>query len=601
MTSDSRNREHTGRQSRPDQQTAPRRAPRPKGARPDAANADGEENQGRPRGAAGALIELDRDLMKLLVRRAILVSRIRGGKEHAATPAAIQAEKAVRMAWEEGSLAFSKDPRFIRQLFTLLQDLKVMTKEEADSRGSFNLAPPQKPVSGAVTGPVSSRSAQMWAALAAGTGSPVTLRPVMLSDPLMHTVKALAQAGGSLTSQSLGAHLGLVRVAAHTRASLAGKTLFAGDDLFTLYLLAFMAADSVGICRLTGGGTLKAADLSGLRHTLPLLGARLAHVVPCSTGLPANLECSGIIPPSISVPADLPLDGVCALLLAPLVWNLPVVLDLSALPAAVATAALAEVDPLHRKCRARVDSRGPNLVFTPGSLELPEEPAMPLDPALSAYLLALPAFAGGSITLKGSWPAHLPEAHDTATLLAWAGIDLAEDEGSVTARAGKNPFASAPLASELPPALLPLGLALAARARRLAKGPEAGARPLPFDVETEYQIVAQDFFSRLGLALEDGLLNDAAHSTDAQGQAAPTAPAAWTSPDAYWSMGLALAAFLRPGLRLANPGNVSDLMPPFWGMYNTLPSPEDPAAPKATKDSVDDRPVKPAGRRFITG
>ena len=82
---------------------------------PDREFSDEQQGDRRLQGAVHALIGLDKDLMKLLARRAVLVSRIRGGRDHAGTPDAIQAEKAVRTAWEAGALAFSKDPRFARQ------------------------------------------------------------------------------------------------------------------------------------------------------------------------------------------------------------------------------------------------------------------------------------------------------------------------------------------------------------------------------------------------------------------------------------------------------------------------------------------------------
>ena len=53
---------------------------------------------------------------------------------------------------------------------------------------------------------------------------------------------------------------------------------------------------------------------------------------------------------------------------------------------------------------------------------------------------------------------------------------------------------------------------------------------------------------------------------------------------------------LRPGLHLSNPGNVPELMPGFWALYNGLPSPE--TAPRKPKEQKDDG-AKPARRRII--
>ena len=574
----------------------------------------GSSSQNRPRpraprqdtpgttGAAGALIELDKDLMKLLVRRATLVSRIREGKEHAASPNAIQAEKSVRIAWETNALSFSKDPRFSRQLFSLLQDLKVLSKEQAENRGSFNLSPAVKPVSGEITGPTSVRAAQMRMALAACLGKKTHLSPVMLSNALHDSFKTWSQAGAKLTSHGLTHGYGQMSAEAGPSLSFSGKTIFIGDDPFTLYLLVFMALGQPGVTRLNGGSDLKSADLSALRNTLPLFGARLAHVVPRSQGLPANLECSGDIPPHVLVPSELPQEAVSALLLAPLAWRVPVTLDLSALPASTATAALAEVRPMHRDCEAEIETLGPRIVYTPVTLRLPENPVLPLDPVLSSYLLALPAFTGGSLFLKGTWPSRMPESAEAEQLFAWAGLEFHNEDGRVGTRLadpGENtgghhlPRFSLPMQnSDISPELGPLFLSLAALCRKLTGAVSPLHNLLPFPSEDTEEALAQDFFSRIGCSYESGRLE--AES----GENPAASPPSWTSPSAYWSMAYALASFIRPGLQLANPGNISESMPSFWSIYNSLPSPVDPAQP-AVKEKESDNDGKPVRRRII--
>ncbi len=567
---------------------------------PDREFSDEQQGDRRLQGAVHALIGLDKDLMKLLARRAVLVSRIRGGRDHAGTPDAIQAEKAVRTAWEAGALAFSKDPRFARQLFTLLQDVKVMTKDQAEHAGIFTLAPSAGPVAGELAGPADTRAAQMYAALAACRGDALTLDGVPLSEALMDTVKACAQAGAVVSHRMQGTALGVVDIERGSPLAFTGKLLYLGEDFFTLCLMAFLALGRPGTCRLAGGARLKGADLSVLRHVLPLFGARLAHVVPRSQGLPATLESSGDIPPHVVIPAELPLEAVCALLLAPMAWNVPIVFNLAELPAAVATAALAEVGPIHLACGADVENRGSQLAYAPGPLHVPARPDLPLDPVLSAYLLALPAFAGGSLTLKGRWSAYAPESREAEQLLAWAGLTVRVVDNAIAVEASRPPFAMPLQCNDLAPELGPLFLALAAR-QHLLDGNSPVLRELaPFSVDDTDQALAQDFFERLGLAYADGRLSRADGQDGAHGKA-PGHPAhpAWTSPDAWWGMALALAAFLRPGLRLANPGHVTEVLPPFWGIYNSLPNPADPAdEPKVTpRETKDDKPS--ARRRII--
>ena len=558
-----------------------------------------DTSKGAPKGAVGALIELDCELMKLLVRRGTLVSRIRGGRDHAASPAAIQAEKAVRIAWETGALAFSKDPRFARQLFSLLQDIKILSKEQAQSTGTFRLAPPNKPVAGSITGPTSTRAAQMRIALAAGLGRGLVMERVTLATALGDTIKACTQAGGHVSYEHQGA-LARIEVAQAPPLAFADKTLYMGEDLFTAYLMAFLAIGQPGICRFTGGSRLKSVDLAPLRHVLPLFGARLAHVIPHSQSLPANVESSGDIPALVAIPENLPFEGVCALLLAPLIWHVPLTLDLAALPAAVATAALGEVRPLHREAGADVETHGPNLLITPAPLAPPEHPALSLDPVLSAYLLAIPLFTGGSMRLEGFWPGHTPGAAEAEQLLAWGGGEISIGEGFIRVVAGNAPFTLPLQCGELFPELGPLYLALKIRHHFLRQS-ESYALPLnhsyfPQVEEAQDRELTQDFCARLNLNWTDGAL-----TRDAAGLLP-----AWSSPDASWSMAYALCAFLKPGLELANPGKLSETMPTFWSIYNSLPKPTDPVRQESRQVSRKDRgqppgaaPAKPAKRRRI--
>lgn len=552
-----------------------------------------EDKEHSPKGAAAALIDLDRDIMKLLVRRATLVSRIRGGRDYAASPAAIQAEKAVRIAWETGALSFSKDPRFTRQLFALLQELRVLSKEQAKNLGSFHLSPSPKPVAADITGPTDARTAQMYVALASALGQPLDLESVMLSRTLMDTVKAFAQAGAAVRHHTGASNIGKVSVEPGSSVSFADKTLYLGDDLFTLHLAAFFALGKPGCCRLNGGGGLKNEDITPLRQALPLFGARLAHVVPRSQGLPAVVECSGEIPHLVVVPANLPMEGVCALLLAPLYWNVPVTFNLGELPAADATAALAHVEPVHLALGADIESHGPHFAYTPSELSLPQRPPLPLDPVLSAYLLAFPAFSGGSFTLRGNWPEHLPEAREAEALLGWAGLSLSTGGGVVHAASGRQPFALPLQCNDLSPQLGPLFLTLYALFRHKVEQVPPLQRLGLFPSEEADMSLAGDFFARLGLSLEDGRLEPA---LGADAAALPS----WTSPDAFWSMAYALAAYLKPGISLANPGNISPAMPPFWSIYNALPTPPDPAAAPERTETKEHDGDKPTRRRILT-
>ena len=550
------------------------------------------------KGTVDALIALDDEIMKLLVRRATLVSRIREGKDHASSPSAILAEKTVRLAWEKAAPAFSRDQRFARQLFSLLQDVKVLAKEDAP-KGSFRLMPANAPVSGAITAPVSAEAVQMWVALACSTGQQAVIRNIPLSTPVADCIKTFSQLGAAIAWEpSANPMLGSITVKSSVKTSFASRSVYLGESVFGAYLAALVAAGTVGTCRFTGGTTLKNHNFSPLRQTLPLLGARLAHVIPHSHGLPANLECSGALPAGLTIPATLPLEGVCALLLAPLLWNVPVAINLESLAALDATAALAKVEPFFRQCNANVEIHGPMLRYEPSELTIPPAPALPLDPQLGAYLLSLPAFTGGNICLFGKWPGNEPGAIAAQSILQWAGLSLSFEKEFIRATSG-GAASSIPLVGmNVPSSLAPLLFALAARAgARQGSGKDIGGF-VQFEAEDD-PLVGAEMLDRVGFTLAGSVVAQSAAK-----DRATTQP--WTSPSPYWAMGYALCAFLRPGIKLANPMDVTTLMPSFWSLYNSLPAlcedeanrPADSAAFK-NEEQAYDHSARPK-RRIVT-
>ncbi len=357
--------------------------------------------------------------------------------------------------------------------------------------------------------------------------------------------------------------------------ALAGdKALYIGEDILTMYLMAFLAASEPGRARFTGGSGLKMANLTPLRRFLPELGARLAHSVPKSNGLPGSVESSGVLPDRIDVPADLPREGVMALFCAAAAWRKKIRIDCAALPLPLFTAALGECLPVLRTCSVTDSMSGTVVTLDATNAAIPEADICPLDPVLAAYLLALPAFAGGTVALSGKWEDGLPLAGAATSLLRHGGIAVQVGEEGIRASvdgAGKDADIRFDC-DRLDAPLVPLGLALAARrARRLKK-----EIPLPLLPESLDIAVAEGFYTHAGFAVRDGML-----FPQAAGTAAGERPA-WTSPSPEWAFAYALCAYDTPNMRLANPAVVSSLMPSFWAFYNALPDP--PAVKKAPEN-----------------
>lgn len=600
--------------SQPERFEQPERSER--SARPDRPTRPPRPGQGRPSSGQSlveTIMELDRDIIRLLAKRARLFQKVRGSRRPGVSSAPARdtvAEKQLREAWESAAARVSRDPRFVRQLFALLQEVEIQERSpEGEVRPSFNLAPPRRPVSINIYGPLAARPTRLWVALAAAAGAEAVLGDggggdgggAMLGDHLIDAVKALNQAGAHLSWEGDAT----VRSKGGDALDFTDKVIYAGDDSLNFHLLAALSLGAVGKVKFTGGPALKMTDTTALRQFLPQLGARLAPVVPKSSGLPVRLECSGVLPDEARIPAELPADALTALLLAAPFWNAAITLHCADHPDAASC--IAEVLPLLRACKADVTTLGETgeaalsvRIAPTARLRVPKAPAMGIDPLVAAVMLAMPAFTGGEARLSGAWDAAQPHAAQVLDLLRASGLVVTADAKGVAARPAMKPSVqaapapTAPLdASALPLDYAPLALALAAATARAAKVDVVPAPLLPEGVD---EVTAESFAGQLGFALATEAGQPVLRAVVPAGSRAPANGSPWASPTAAWTFGLALGALLRPGLHLSNPGNVTELMPGFWALYNGLPSPEN--APRKPKEQKDDG-AKPARRRII--
>ena len=217
---------------------------------------------------------------------------------------------------------------------------------------------------------------------------------------------------------------------------------------------------------------------------------------------------------------------------------------------------------------------------------LPENPELAADPLLSALFLSIGAVIPGKIQLGG--PLDHTEPGNTAltALLDWAGIapQSKGDTLSVT-RASDGPDQSAVTPTAAPAAGLkpehaPLLLLLSAARARDLKQPV----PLPRidfgdgSLGTDLPLYALDFLELLGAEHVSGKPGEPGLVRSA-GRLHPQATA-WNAPSPVWAMCLAVGAYLRPQIKLANPGMATELLPNFWHIYNGLPKPQWQRRPK---------------------
>lgn len=554
------------------------------GFKRDAFKRDGFKGDGKGRGGfrrggsdVDALLDMDQSLLRLMGKRAQLLATLQKGDN-------IQSdlEKKLRIAWEEGAAKVSRSPRLARDMFALVQALEPIMSEESSV---FNLSPAQKPAEIDLPAPLCSTHARLYMLLSLATGCPLNLEHVPLTDAVLEAVKAMNQLGGQFRWEEGG----VITNKGGKPAVLSGldKVIHVGDDAFNFCMVLALVLGMPNRLKIAGGANLRFFDLASLRRFLPQMGARLTTVIPGQEGLPARVECSGMLPAVIVIPEDIPFEFYSALLLAAPFWEHPVSFEMSPQPHLASM--LATVLPIMELVgisviREEKDERV-TLTVQPGVFQVPLSPHLPMDPILSGYLLAIPAFVGGSVRLHGTW---LPAAVQMPCLLRNAGLHLEINEEYVfSRRIGENsnniasPNAENPVyLQDLQSDLYPLAVVL--EAIPALRGQAAALPPMPANID---HAVLLSFLVQLGLEENaDGLLSK-------------TEPvlAPWISPTAIWALALALGAFLRPNIGLANPTIMNQCHPLFWTVYNGLPKPVLPTSPLAPTEPKNEK----SGRRRI--
>ena len=216
----------------------------------------------------------------MLMRRHNLIKRMYNAKGFL-EPAE---EKSIRESWEAAVSRVSRDPRLSGRFFTLMQEVEFLPRPGEDGeaqRPAFNLAPADMPVRLSMPAPRSCRLTRAWATLAACTGQAVRIAPALMNDPVVDCVKLLNQLGAMPTVTTVPCMWPPARPwAPRTRCCMWATA--PGTSIWPWAITWAVPSRT----KFTGGAALKLADLSATRRFLPLMGARLVHVVPKSDGFP---------------------------------------------------------------------------------------------------------------------------------------------------------------------------------------------------------------------------------------------------------------------------------------------------------------------------
>lgn len=538
----------------------------------------GHERGGARKPLRVVISEIDQEILRLLVRRANLLSKL---CEKGRVP--VTDDKYLREAWQNDVARVSRDPELSGRFFALMQNLTFLprpvdaSKPEgrvpgSERREAFNLAPPALPVHLSMIAPLSGEQTCAWLYLAAAAGQKIRLSPCLQNDPLVDYVHGLAQIGAAITREE-----DAIITRSTSPLGAPDKAIHVGPSEFAFFIFLAHYLGRHSHVKFSGDPILQLADFSAIRTLAQALGARLVHIVPKSAGLPCRLEASGILPAGVSLDMAIPTQFAIALILAAPFYESPFTVDLANHPQR--DSIFARALPLLEKSGAVFSLQTSSISIQPSNLLIPEKPIVPMDSQLAAFLLAFAAALGGEVKLKGKL-ADWIEDLDFWQLCAGygftqtaAGIECKRDQPIKVFDAS-----AFDVKTEWQAACVCALAACAALKQGTAKLPQ---------ILTNNEN-AVDFLRIANLKMsESGQIE----------QIETKRGLAWNAPTPAWALALAIGACCRSGKagwQLGNPGIIMELWPPFWAYYNSLPNP----APKR-KAAANTETAKPR-RRIIT-
>jgi chorismate mutase/5-enolpyruvylshikimate-3-phosphate synthase len=542
---------------------------------------DSRPYSGRRRSLTQELAELDARLLSLLGGRTRLLAKIASARKAKGLSAADPAvEKKLWPQWAEAGKDQGLESKTLHNVFTVLNSLayeRGLGHTGSSRTDPFILAPGPKPLDIEVEGPASLFATKLHLAMAAATGQSLHLFDVVQNDPLVELIKALNQAGGGFSWAESA-----VTAESGEGAQTTARLIFAGSNPETLSLLTALALPQVGVTKFSGASALKLLDLGPAERLLPRLGGRLHRLDPHAPGLPARLESGGRMASTLSDVSEAP-DHLLLALLA-MAWSYPDGLRIDFDPARLTPGLMLGLDTVSHVLgqwgvSPKVD--GASVEARAGKPLAPEQVRLPLDPVLSAYLIALPLVAVGQIRVKGDWP-EWPTAAALLDELASLGLTVRKTEQGLESQAASRP-GKAVIGFSRNPELLPLALAVglgAAQGAELAApsdpGRTAKAAQLLEHCQADYEIEDQRIVIRPSRISWD---------------------APWSATDPFQCLGCSLLSFLRPGIGLLNPGEITGLWPGWWNVFNRACGAR--PAPKTKNEDHDDASRKKIRRRRI--
>lgn len=489
--------------------------------------------------------DIDNQILNLLEKRAFLI-RKEGAWRKSRQKSLVdpKLEKLLRGSFSQKAGESGLDAKLSKQLFTLLNQFSLADVRKKFEGDGYKLAPRIEPATAAIAGPRSFRYTRMMLAMAASSGSKVSLSPVTMNAPNKDLAKALKQVGAPISWDE-----NWIRNDGGRTLEFESSMTFVGEDPFNFYMLLCLALGHAGRCKFTGKPALQLLDVASLNKVLPRLGARLVPMNPNNPGLPVRLECGGPMDEAVTLPGGIDPDFAAALTLA--AWSFPGGLTINGLNKQ-ARKRVAEVIEVLTACGIKAELKKDAVTVSDGVPVIEESPLLPLSVRFGSLLMALPVFCGGSINIEGRWPAndHADQVVEQLTKLGLQ-VNIASENVIATMK------------DDLPEeAIITLGESEDFSPLAMALALKVGKATLTGPIND----TTMELFDRMGAAYE---LNE--DSIDLK-PGDKKWDGTWFSPDPIWSMGCALAAYAVPAIVLENHFEVTSTWPEFWNFYNSLPT-----------------------------
>ncbi|SHN55998.1 hypothetical protein [Desulfovibrio litoralis] len=550
------------------------------------------------------LIELDLDLMKLLVRRSKLLNK---AQQRLSGQAFSSFEKEVRQAFESNAQKFSRDPKFTRQFFNLIQDLKLLHSAN-DAKEAYKLSPARKPVELNLNATAEQLLANIYIFLGAYTMSPIEIANLPQTEASESLIQALNMGNANIYRNN-----NTLINATKEKLNFFDKSLFAGEQLFNFFLLSFVNTFNIGRCRINTGNQLKNIDLKSLRSFLPQLGARLAHQIPGSSSAPVFIESSGVFDSTLCLNGTL-FENIQANEREEFVFSfcaaLFTALSSTKRSFSITTENLDSscqkgfnkasklVLPFLSQLNVHSELSENNLSLNAEKIDLTQKVKINSDLNLSASFLALSLAHGGIVNLNDFYADYKLKENNISVFFNKIGIELEQNANCLSAKRKTdwqiknfeqleiNDFNS--LNTKFKP------IALALLATLVLKGVSKITLNLSEESE-EFKQVSSEFLSLLRLTIEDNCLKKQNEVSETENQTA------FISPNPWWILALAVASLQYLGqfkgqkasLQLVNPKDIEQIYPQYWSLFNALPN---PSLKNTQNVSQADEPTK---RRFI--